>query len=59
MIDKEEVSLEEDSLPDLEVKVVKHHPPDEGLMRREDDDFRPSSSYGTGALKLAPLDAGD
>ena len=59
MIDKEEVSLEEDSLPDLEVKVVKHHPPDEGLMRREDDDFRPCSSYGTSALKLAPLDAGD
>ena len=54
MIDKEEVSL-----PDLEVKVVKHHPPDEGLMRREDDDFRPCSSYGTSALKLAPLDAGD
>ena len=49
---KEEVSPEK-------TKVVKFHPPDEGLVRKKEDNFKPCSSSGTDAQMLAPLDAGD
>merc|ERR1712192_234698 len=45
---KEEVSPEKN-------KVVKFHPP-EGVVRRKENNFKPCSSSGTDAQRLAPLD---
>ena len=53
------LKMKEEEVSPEKNKVVKLHPPDEGLVRRKEDNYKPCTSSGTDALRLAPLDAGD